>query len=76
VIDSTQLTNATFDYVVKTMKTMGMPAPKREDFKNVTNETETGSRIHGSGWLVYSYQTKTVTSEGTTRIEKTVIDIQ
>lgn len=76
VIDSTQLTNATFDYVVKTMKTMGMPTPKREEFKNITNETETGSRIHGSGWLVYSYQTKTVTSEGTTRIDETIIDIQ
>jgi hypothetical protein len=76
VIDSTQLTNASYDYVVKTMKTMGMPAPKREEFNNITNEIETGTRIHGTGWVIYSYQTKTIVSTNTTSIEKTIIEIQ
>jgi hypothetical protein len=75
-INAEQLTNASYEYVVKTMKTMGMPAPKRDEFKEVTNETNTASRIHGTGWVIYSIQTKTVTSEDNTHIDELIIEIQ
>ena len=75
-IGSEQLTNATFDYLSKMAETLKIPAPKKEDIPPLTNDTWTASRIHGSGWIIYSVETKEVRAEGVTNVEEVVIEIQ
>jgi hypothetical protein len=57
------------------MKTMGLPEIQRKDIKDIANQTDLASRIHGSGWVIYSIQTKTVTADNSTNIEETIIEI-
>lgn len=75
-VNAEQLTNATFDYLVKMAETLKMPAPKREDIPEVSNDTYTASRIHGSGWIIYSIETKETKAEDQTNIEERVIEIK
>jgi hypothetical protein len=75
-VNKEQLTNATFDYLTKMSKNMKVEPPRREDLKDLMNETLTASRIHGTGWIVYSVQTTTVASDNVTNIEERVIEIK
>jgi hypothetical protein len=75
-VNKEQLTKATLDYLNAMAKTMKVSPPKPEDVKELKNETSTASRIHGSGWIVYSVQTITVTSSNVTSIEERTIEIQ
>jgi hypothetical protein len=75
-VDSTELTNATFDYVTKMANTLKAPAPKRDEFPMLTNETRRASRIHGSGWPIYSIETKEVKAEDVIQIEERIIEIK
>ncbi|MBS4061425.1 MAG: hypothetical protein KG029_13585 [Bacteroidetes bacterium] len=75
-VDTMQLTNETFNYLTKMAETMKIPAPKREDFPFLHNETRIASRIHGSGWPLYSIQTKEVTAENVTQIDECIIDLK
>ncbi len=75
-VDSEQLTNATFDYLVKMSETLKVPAPKKEDIPPMTNDIWIASRIHGSGWIIYSVETKEVKAEGVTNFEERIIEIQ
>jgi hypothetical protein len=76
VIDPQQLTDATFKYLVDLSKNMNVKPPQRSDLKDLTNETYTASRIHNSGWVIYSILTKTVSSEGITGFEERIIEIK
>ena len=75
-VDSVQLTNETFNYLTKMAETMHTPAPKREEFPYLHNETWTVSRIHGSGWPLYSIQTKETTAENIIQIEECIIELK
>ena len=75
-VDSEQLTNTTFEYLTKMAKTMKTKGPKKEEIGQLTNITTTASRIHGTGWVIYSVQTKTVNTIGATNIEERIIEIQ
>lgn len=75
-VDSVQLTNETFDYLTKMAATMQTPTPRREKFPYLHNEIWTASRIHGSGWPLYSIQTKEVTAEDVIQIEECIIDLK
>lgn len=75
-VNQEQLTNTVFDYLTKMAKKMNIPSPKREDLKDLKNETLTASRIHETGWVIYSFQTTTVTLDDTTNIEERIIEIQ
>jgi hypothetical protein len=75
-VDKEQLTNATFEYLTTMAKNLNVSPPKREDLKDLANEILTASRIHGSGWIVYSVQTTTVTSDNLTNIEERVIELK
>jgi hypothetical protein len=75
-VNKEQLTNATFDFLTKLANNMKVTPPKREDLKDLKHEIMTASRIHGSGWVVYSIQTTTVNSDNTTNIEERIIEIQ
>lgn len=76
VVDSTQLTEATFQYLSTMAKNMNVKAPNRTDIKSLSNEIQVGSRIHGSGWVVYSIQTTTVNSGTHTNIEERIIEVK
>lgn len=75
-VDSEQLTTVAFDYLKSMSKSMKTPEPKKEDIGQLTNVTTTASRIHGTGWLIYSIQTKTVEAPGATNIEERIIEIK
>ena len=75
-VNSEQLTNATYDYLTKKAKTMNIEPPKREELKELKNETLTATRMHGTGWVVYSIQTTTITSDNVTNIEERTIEIK
>lgn len=75
-VNSEQLLEATYNYMKLSMKTMGLPEPNKNDIKGITNQTDLASRIHGTGWIIYSIQTKTVSSDKTTNIEETIIEIK
>lgn len=76
IVNPQQLTDATWSFLSEMAKKMGKPGPKREDLNNLSNETATASRIHGSGWVVYSIQTKTVTLDKTQTVEERIIEIK
>ena len=76
IINPQQLSDATWLFLTEMSKNMGKPGPKREDLNNISNETATASRIHGSGWVVYSIQTKTVSVDKTQNIEERIIEIK
>jgi len=75
-INKEQLTNATYEYLKKMAENMKIDGPKREDLKDLKNETLTASRIHGSGWIVYSVQTTTINAGEQTNIEERIIEIK
>ncbi|MDR2887962.1 MAG: hypothetical protein LBV26_08190 [Bacteroidales bacterium] len=75
-IDPQQLREATYSFMVKTAKAMGVAPPSPDDIPPMKNETSTASLIHGSGWVVYSVMTTEVTAEGRTNIKETTIDMQ
>lgn len=74
-VDSKQLTDATYNYL-KELAGQAAKLPKRKEFPPLLNETRTASRIHGpSGWVIYSMETKSVSSEGITQIEERIIEL-
>jgi uncharacterized protein YqgV (UPF0045/DUF77 family) len=76
VVNKEQLTTATFNYLNKMAENMQVAPPKREDFTDLNNDIETASRIHGSGWVIYSFQTVTVTLDDVISIDERVIEIK
>ena len=75
-VNKEQLTEATFNYLVGVAKKMGVPPPQRDELKDLRNEVISASRIHASGWIVYSIQTLTITSDDVTNIEERVIELK
>jgi hypothetical protein len=75
-IDSEQLTKTTFDYLTSVASTMDVSPPKWDNFPPLKNETWYASRIHGSGWTIYSIETKEVSAENALNVEERIIAIQ
>lgn len=75
-IDKEQLTEATFNYLVTMAKNLQADPPKPEDIKGLKNEILTSSRIHGTGWVLYSVQTSTVILDDMKNIEERIIEIK
>ena len=76
VIDSEQLTNATYNYLKKLAEIGGQKIEK-ENLPPLTNQTWIASRIHGpTGWTTYSISTKDVSADNTTSIEETIIQLK
>lgn len=76
VVDSTQLMDATFQFLGNLAKSMNIKAPTKDDIKGLSNEIQLASRIHGSGWVVYSVQTTTVNSDNQSNIEERIIEVK
>lgn len=76
LVNSEQLTNATYGYLQK-LGSFGGQMPSREEFPALTNEVWTASRIHSeTGWVTYSIETKQIKAEGTTNIEERIIQLK
>ena len=74
-VNPEQLTKATFEYLTKLSETMQIPPVKKEDMPEVSNDTWVASRIHGSGWVVYSIETRETKAQGHTNVEERIIEI-
>lgn len=76
-VDSEQLTLATYNYLKELEKISGKNELKLEDIPPLKNETWSANRIHGvTGWPIYSILTKEVSTENTTSIEETIINLK
>ncbi len=75
-INQEQLIKATHSYLVDISKNLKVTPPKLEDLKDISNEILVASRIHESGWVMYSVQTKIIKADNTTSIEERTIDLQ
>jgi hypothetical protein len=76
VIDSKQLTDATFDYL-KNMGIFGDKLPKREEFPLLSNEIWIGSVVHSyTGWVTYSIETREVVSQDQVTIIERIIELK
>ncbi len=76
VVDSEQLLKATLTYLRAISEKMNVEGPDEESMKDVLNETLTASRIHNTGWVIYSVQTKTVFVNNVTVIDERIIEIK
>lgn len=74
-VDSEQLTSSTLKYLKSISKSTGSPTTTKEEIGQLTNVINTDSRIHGSGWVIYSIQTTVVEGTGGTDIEERIIEI-
>ena len=70
-----QLTEATYSYLLLMAQNMKVSPPRRDEIKDLKNEFLTASRIHGSGWVIYSIQTTTIVSDNVTNVEERIIEI-
>jgi hypothetical protein len=76
IVDSTELTNATFEYLSSMAETLNAPPPIREEFPTLQNEIKRKYGIHGSGWLYYSIESKEVKAMNIKNIEKRIIELK
>lgn len=76
VVDKTQLSDATYQFLCEIAKKANTEKPKREEVQDISNEVSTGSRIHTSGWVIYSIQTKLVSSGKVSNVEERTIEIK
>ena len=74
-VNSEQLTKTTFDYLTEMATTLKTPAPVWSEFPALKNVTWTTSRIHGSGWVIYSIETKEVSTEEDIYVQECIIEI-
>ena len=75
-VDRKQLLEATFGFLSAAAMQAGTPAPKREDLADLRMDIETGARLHNSGWVLYSFQVKTVSSGTSVSVEEVVMEIR
>jgi len=74
-VDKEQLKQATLSYLAQMAKTMGLEPPKPDVIGTLNHFVEMATRMHESGWPLYSIQTKTVESEGVKQVEERIIEL-
>lgn len=75
-VDSQQLTEETYKFVISTNEKFKKDHPTIENFPKLKNEILTDARIHSSGWIIYSRQTITVITDEDTNIDERIIEIE
>ena len=75
-VDSEQLLDATLKYLGKMAETLGGEQPTREDISELKNETWLASVIHGSGWIIYSIETKETSADNVLKVQERIIELQ
>lgn len=76
VVDKQQLIAATMKFLNEMSGTLKIVAPQDDLLQDMSNNTWLATRIHGSGWVVYSIQTTEVKVPTQTKIKERVIEIQ
>jgi hypothetical protein len=76
VVNQEQLINATMSYMDEMTKNLKINSMKKDDFKDLKNEIIGASRIHTSGWVLYSIQTITIDIVDQKNIEERVIELK
>ena len=76
IVNSDQLTEATFKYLKNLAISTNLPEPKIEEFSKLVNNTWVSSRMHGSGWPIFSIETKETSTQDIINVEETIIEIQ
>jgi hypothetical protein len=75
-VNPAQLTEATFQYLVRLANSMNTTPPKKEEIGQLRNEIITRSRLYGSGWLSVSVQSSSVYSGERGEVEIRRIELQ
>jgi hypothetical protein len=76
-VDAEQLGDAMLDFMVDmATKMKAKKMPTRADLPDLQHEVLTASRLHDDGWIIYSLQTTTVTTEDSTNIEERIIELK
>jgi hypothetical protein len=75
-VNPAQLTEATFQYLVRIANSMNSTPPKKEEIGQLRNEIVTRSRLYGSGWLSVSVQTSSVYSGDRGEVEIRRIELK
>ena len=76
VIDSKQLTDATYSYLKKA-GIFGDNLMPRDEFPTLSNEIWIGSVVHSySGWVTYSIETREVVTENNIAVEERIIELK
>jgi hypothetical protein len=74
-VNQEQLQQATLAYMKAMAKNMGVEAPGPEAVGSLGRTVELATRMHNTGWPIYSIQTKTVEGEGQVQIEERIIEL-
>lgn len=75
--DSKQLTDASFEFIRKLAATTGAKnAPTRDQMPAATHEEDVASRVHGTGWVIYTVRTKVIEIEGVASVDEMIIELQ
>jgi hypothetical protein len=75
-VDKKQLATAVTEYINNLAKKTGKPAPKNLGLDNLVNEVTIGTRMHETGWVIYSIYTKTVITDNMEEVEERIIEIK
>lgn len=75
-VDKDQLINATVKYVNSLNSSGKGSLVSKDDFKEMVNEKSLASRIHDSGWIIYSIETTVITTDSLKNIEERIIEIK
>ena len=74
--DKKQMTDATYEVMKNLTKSTNEKLPPRDKIPEISYSEYIGSRIHGgSGWIIYSIQTKQTSTGGNTTVEEREIEI-
>jgi hypothetical protein len=77
ISDSKQLTDAAYEFVKKLAAASGAKnVPTRDKMPPTTHQEDVASRIHNTGWVIYTVRTKVVDVEGVSSVEEVVLEMK
>ena len=71
-----QIADAACQFMNKLLGAMDAPKIEREDLAKFENQIDSATRVHGTGWIIYSVQTKIIKGEGVLSFTETIIEIK
>lgn len=75
--DSKQLTDAAYEFVKKLAAASGAKnVPTRDKMPATTHQEDVASRIHNTGWVIYTVRTKVVNVEGVSSVDEVVVEMK
>jgi len=75
-INKEQFRSAAINYLKKMANSLEIKQPEQDFGKDLGNEIVTTSKIHGSGWVLFSIQTITISLDSVKNIEERIIELK